>query len=68
MQNPQRQIHDRQVPHSAAVLRTPPHERPLSPAAARFVPAEPDPYDRYVEPSEAVRAACARARARGGDA
>ena len=25
-----------QVPHERAVLRTPPHERPLSPAAARF--------------------------------
>ena len=34
-----RPVHDRQVPHERAVLRTPPHERALSPAAARFTAA-----------------------------
>lgn len=54
--------------HDKAVLRTPPHERPLSAKAMAFLPPERDPYDHYIEPDDAVRTACARARARTGGA
>ena len=56
----------RQVPHTiGAVLRTPPADLPLSPAAQAFVPAERDPYDNYVEPDDVIRALAARVTAAG---
>lgn len=61
-----RPIYDPQPPHDSAVLQTPPHERPISAAAKRFL-IERDTYDAYIEPSEAVRAACARVQARTGE-